>query len=834
MVDFNKLRAKPKNLHVTDPIEIFRRLPKPMGFNDLYTSQANVLNAWYGDRNKRDTVIKLHTGGGKTLVGLLIAQSTLAETGEPVLYLTPTKQLVNQTVEKALAHGISAVPYEAGQPLNPNFLNGKSVLVGAYKAFFHGKSLFGVRGVKAPQNLSAIILDDAHAAFSVVRESFTLNVEASDNRERYENLCGIFGYAFDSICQSGTFSDIVDGREQTVLEVPYWAWKERIDAIQEQLKNDGEKYWSVWPLLRDNLKYCHALISKDSFTISPVLPLINMFPSFVDAPRKIYMSATIADDTEIVRTFNADISSVNAPLESRSLAGVSERMILLPELMAVPFEPKDDVAKIVKWVAANKRGAVIIVPSDKAALEWTSVATFAQGPTEVDKMVSSLQKRSTFGPVVFSNRYDGIDLPNDSCRLLVLCGLPASTSVYERYRASVLYGSATVTRMLAQRIEQGIGRGARGSGDHCVVLLIGRDLTAWIAKDANFRFLTSATRAQLEMGVEISKQVQDITDLIETMKLSLKREPEWTEYHAATLADYVDEEHSDSIRIEAAGVERKSFGLWLDGYAEKAIHKIRKALSGSSGLDRQAQGWLKQFAARIADDFGNRELTDELQRDAYSDNKNLLRPKTLPPYRLLPLPSSQAQTIVSKISGYKNRLGYLQYFDDTVARLRDTASANQFEQALVELSHILGFSAERKDVQGEGPDVLILMPNRVGLVVEAKSRKLSKNPLTKDEHGQLLVAEKWFARMYPDYSCIRVSVHKTNKSTVAASATSSFALTLEKLSLLVSDARILIDNLCRSQLATDSLELECEQLLATSPLSAKDELKNYLVPFEEE
>lgn len=33
----------------------------------------------------------------------------------------------------------------------------------------------------------------------------------------------------------------------------------------------------------------------------------------------------------------------------------------------------------------------------------------------------------------------------------------------------MFYGGTTITRMIAQRKEQGIGRGARGAGDHCVV-----------------------------------------------------------------------------------------------------------------------------------------------------------------------------------------------------------------------------------------------------------------------------------------------------------------------------------------------------------------------------
>ena len=64
-------------------------------------------------------------------------------------------------------------------------------------------------------------------------------------------------------------------------------------------------------------------------------------------------------------------------------------------------------------------------------------------------------------------------------------------------------------------------------------------------------------------------------------------------------------------------------------------------------------------------------------------------------------------------------------------------------------------------------------------MIEAKSRKKQKNPLTKGEHGQLLVASEWFAREYPDYECIKVSLHPQNIAHRTAIADSSFALTYE-------------------------------------------------------
>lgn len=833
MVDFDKLRTKKKKTKAIEPSEIFRRLPKPPGINDLYTSQAEVLHAWFENRKERDTVVKLHTGGGKTLVGLLMAQSTLNETSEPVLYLASTVQLVNQTIEKAMGIGIKAVAYERGRPLNDDFVNANAVMVGTYKALFNGRSKFGLRGDPMPQRVSAVILDDAHAAFSVVRESFTLDVKAEVDRDRYESLAGLFRKAFKETDKLGTFDDILTGSEYSVLEVPYWAWHEQIDAVREQIKSDADKYALVWPLLRDQLHLCHALISRNAFTVTPMLPLVNAFPSFFDAPRRIYMSATIADDSDIVRTFDANPDAVQKPLTSRSLAGVSERMILIPDLMPFKFDVPDAIKKLVGWTSKNNLGAIILVPSDKAAEKWIESATVAKGSAEVEKLVADLQERETSGPVVFANRYDGIDLPGDSCRLLVMSGLPAGTSNYELFRAAALFGGATITRMLAQRIEQGIGRGARGSGDHCVVLLAGADIAGWIAKNTNFKLLTNATRAQLEMGAEISKEVSDLKDLAQTIKRSFDRDKGWVEYHAETLAELVEEEAPDELRFIQAAGERKAINLWIDGYHEQAISKIEKTLVKINSLDLQICGWMEQLAGRIADRWGHPERADDFQRQAYAHNRCLTRPKVLPPYRPLSAPGAQAKAIVSQLNDYRLRRGFLQSFEEVVAHLHHNSSANQFEQALADLAIMVGFSSERHDVNGQGPDVLWLLPEKIGFVIEAKSRKKEKKALTKEEHGQLLVAAEWFNTNYKGYECVRVSVHPKNQATKAAVAGASHALTYEKLALLVSDSRALLSALCESQLSADNLVAECQRLLSCSSLKSGQILENYLLPFKE-
>lgn len=76
------------------------------------------------------------------------------------------------------------------------------------------------------------------------------------------------------------------------------------------------------------------------------------------------------------------------------------------------------------------------------------------------------------------------------------------------------------------------------------------------------------------------------------------------------------------------------------------------------------------------------QRAQDLQRQAFANNRNLNRPKVLPPYRPLSIPVPQAKAIVEQIGIYRLRQGYLQTFEDMVSNLHQDASSNRFEQAL--------------------------------------------------------------------------------------------------------------------------------------------------------
>ena len=80
---------------VTDPKRLFRALSKPAGskFKFPHDIQTEVWDKWYERRDEADLVVKMNTGSGKTVIGLLIAKSSLNEDKGPAAYLVPDLQL---------------------------------------------------------------------------------------------------------------------------------------------------------------------------------------------------------------------------------------------------------------------------------------------------------------------------------------------------------------------------------------------------------------------------------------------------------------------------------------------------------------------------------------------------------------------------------------------------------------------------------------------------------------------------------------------------------------------------------------------------------------------
>ena len=147
MVDLNKqLSGGGAGAKPIVPTEIYEKADRESDTGPLRPAQIAVLNEWHSKRRaERDVIIKMHTGQGKTLIGLLILQSKMNETEEPAVYICPNIYLVQQTVAQGKRFGIRCCT--ADRDLPEAFTDGQQILVTTVQKLFNGITKFGIGGV---------------------------------------------------------------------------------------------------------------------------------------------------------------------------------------------------------------------------------------------------------------------------------------------------------------------------------------------------------------------------------------------------------------------------------------------------------------------------------------------------------------------------------------------------------------------------------------------------------------------------------------------------------------------------------------------------------------
>jgi superfamily II DNA or RNA helicase len=71
MLDFDALGKGGSGAKVIEPQKIFTTLIRNSRFKFPSANQGEVLDRWFDKRSRRDNTIKMNTGSGKMLVGLL-------------------------------------------------------------------------------------------------------------------------------------------------------------------------------------------------------------------------------------------------------------------------------------------------------------------------------------------------------------------------------------------------------------------------------------------------------------------------------------------------------------------------------------------------------------------------------------------------------------------------------------------------------------------------------------------------------------------------------------------------------------------------------------------
>ena len=724
------------------------------------------MNAWFEQRHNVDTFVKLNVGSGKTLVGLLLLQSSLNEGVEPAIYISPDKQLVGQVLDEARQLGIEATD----EPDDIAFQSG-AILVTTVHRLFNGKSIFGVGKEGIKLRIGSIVIDDVHACINTISGQF--RIELPNTHEAYQEIFRIV----EPDLQKQNYSrylDIKDSDRRATMEVPYWTWidqYEKIVRILHEYKDDNSLKFT-YPLLESILDQCRCIFSGQKLEIEPVYPPTDLIRAFSRARRRIYMTATLGDDSVLFTHFKANLNTLSHSIVPKSSQSMGERMILMPQELN-PDIGNDEIRGMLAEVA-KRENVVVIVPSKSASIYWKDTADQILTGENVIAGVEKLRTEHV-GLTVLINRYDGIDLPGSACRVLAIVGLPEVTSLVEHVDTAVLGESKAGLRRQMQRVEQGMGRGIRSNDDYCVVLLVGEKLIRRIRSLEGVELLTATTKAQLELSRSLAKQLTsgskevDIGDIKDVMENCLKRHPGWMR---ASRQRLVNVREGAGLRFDDTSIAMHSaFNNSRIGEHIKAAEILNSTVNGL--VDNDEKAWLLEKLAATKHRI-NRSQSQETLLAAYRLNSNVLKPLEGISYqKLSPHTIEQAAAVQSHHKArFLEPVDRLLFTKDLVKDLHfSSVPPDRFESAIDAVAAFIGLKSERPEKKyREGPDNLWAFPDGSFLIIECKNGTKSERGISKSDVGQLGQSIEWFKSRYLSENAVPIIIHPHRTLELGASS----------------------------------------------------------------
>jgi hypothetical protein len=411
---------KTSALSVESPEALFRDI-RTKKIPGLLSQQADLLRVYVAEAvNHPDVALQLATGSGKTLVGLLIGEWRRRKMGERVIYLCPTNQLVHQVVNQAneqyglKVDGFVGRKTEYDPAAKGEYLGADAVAVTSYSSLFNTNPFF--------ENPNTIILDDAHSAENYISKLWSMRILRTDHPTVYEAVTSVFLDLFSPSDQRRLINPTGTSWDRNWVEkIPTPSFMERISeliGVLDTHAKDSELAFQ-WKLLRDHLPGCHLYLDSGEVFLRPLIPPTFSHAPFADAGQRVYMSATLGEGGDLERITGRS-KILRLQVNGWERQGIGRRFFLFPERSLKEPETEDLIRKTLSMAGRS----LIIVPDDNSAKEYRDwikknlgFVTFSAKDIELSKDPFISQNNAV---AVVANRYDGVDFPNEECRVLVV------------------------------------------------------------------------------------------------------------------------------------------------------------------------------------------------------------------------------------------------------------------------------------------------------------------------------------------------------------------------------------------------------------------------------
>jgi hypothetical protein len=598
-----------------------------------------------------------------------------------------------------------------------------------------------------------LVLDDAHAAESYVAGAWSVKISRDENP--YRDVVSILRDAFDPLVVAQLEADFPDSHLSSRV---YLASPAAVAAVSGELErslraaassgriSDSAKY--ALSTIRGHVDRCLIYASYRSLLIRPLIAPTGTLQAFDSPGRRVYMSATLGSGGELERAFGrTNIARVPAP-KGWERQGTGRRFFCLPELAT---DSGASPSAIDRWVLETIRDAgkaLILTPEDRVANAFRQ----ARLPNEftvydakdVEDDLGIFAGGNTCA-LVLTNRYDGIDLPDESCRLVVLQGLPARGDLQERFLHGSLGAIEVLQERVRARIAQGAGRATRNSGDYSLVLLLGRELTAFCSRRDMQNALHPEVHAELDFGVEESLGIS-LASMTDNIDAFFEQGDDWRDAEesiasARDTLERIDPAGAAELELSAPAEVRAWLAAWQGDYrrALEYATEVIDALGGDRTPQRYAALWhylAANWAARLATETGESAWSDAIQghlRQARAAGRGTswLSHLAAPADNAREHPTSGDldpvdSAAITAIAGRFADLARPSKFDSSITVAREALESTDpkpYEKALVFLGKLAGAATSEGDSGAQAaPDARWLFDRVVWVCWEAKSK----------------------------------------------------------------------------------------------------------------
>lgn len=572
-------KASSSTIVPDSPEKLFLDLPRRK-IPDVMPHQNKIMRTYVNEAvGETDVALQLPTGSGKTLVGLLIGEWRRRKNQERVVYLCPTRQLVNQVVEQAQEkYGLTVLSFTGRiKDYDPadkaKYHNADHIAVTTYSSLFNTNPFFN--------NADILIVDDAHAAENYVASLW--NVEIDRNKVEFQALHTALSGVIKPLITTINFARLSGKIESLsdaswVDKIPTPEFKKIQDAIAEVLDTHTRKtsLEHSWSMIRENLHGCHLYISANQILIRPLIPPTWTHKAFDDPKQRIYMSATLGAGGDLERLMGRrKIKRLQVP-DGWDRHGVGRRFFIFPSMSLDENNESTLCIELMRYAGRS----LVLAPSQRVQDKITKhvasnlgYSIFSAEDIEQSKKPFISEDKAI---AVVANRYDGIDFPGKECRLLFVDGLPKAMNIQERFLMSRMGATVLFNGRIQTRVLQAVGRCTRSLEDYSAVVVSGDELPDYLSDKRRRKYLHPELQAEIKFGIEQSTSVS-IPDIIDNFNIFIENGEGWEEVNQQIVAYRKEAQQEQFPALEELNVAveheiRYQEKLWQGDYETALSH----------------------------------------------------------------------------------------------------------------------------------------------------------------------------------------------------------------------------------------------------------------------